>query len=105
MTEQATELVDSLSEIPDLKLVVLDPIQSFVTADLNDNSVGQIYSQLMSQIATRFSCSVISIHHLNKGALNVVDSMLAARSQIRGSSSLVDSHRNCIVYYLSLIHI
>ena len=100
LTEQATELVDSLSEIPDLKLVVLDPIQSFVTADLNDNSVGQIYSQLMSQIATRFSCSVISIHHLNKGALNVVDSMLAARSQIRGSSSLVDSHRNCIVYYL-----
>ena len=45
---------------------------------------------------------VLSIHHLNKSAISEgnTNSVLNARSSVRGATSLVDSHRSVNILYL-----
>ena len=102
ITDQAEDLRESLRQIDDLKLIVIDPIQSFVSGDMNNNSTAQLYSQFCSSIASEFGCSVLSIHHLNKSAISEgnTNSVLNARSSVRGATSLVDSHRAVQILYL-----
>lgn len=102
ITEDAEELRQSLSEIPDLKLLVIDPIQSFVSGDLNTSQTAQMYAQFCASLSNQFGISVLSIHHLNKSAISEgnTNSVLNARSSIRGSTALTDSHRAVTVMYL-----
>ena len=100
LTEQADELMESIGEIKDLKMIVIDPISSVVSANLNDNSVGQIYSTWCALLSQKYSCAVVSVHHLTKQALSSNGTSLMSRQQIRGGSSLADSHRHCINFFL-----
>ena len=102
ITDQAEDFKESLRQIDDLKLIVIDPIQSFVSGDMNNNSTAQLYSQFCSSLASEFGCVVLSIHHLNKSAISEgnTNSVLNARSSVRGATSLVDSHRSVNILYL-----
>ncbi len=100
ITQQAYDLIDSLESIPNLELVILDPIQAFVGAPTNDNEVGQLYSQLCQMIASKYNCCTLSVHHMSKQGLVGIDDPMAARQSIRGASSLVDSTRFCLALFL-----
>ena len=72
LTQQADELLEELSQIPNLKLVVLDPIQAMSAAPLSSsNEAAQLFMQLCSSIAAQFDCVCLSIHHMNKAALSL----------------------------------
>lgn len=100
ITKQAYDLVDSLESIPNLELVVLDPIQAFVAAPTNDNEVGQLYSQLCQMISSKYNCCTLSVHHMSKAGLVSIDDPMAARQSIRGASAIVDSSRVCLALFL-----
>ena len=100
-TTQADELITALESINNLKLVVIDPVQSFVSASISSsNEAGQMYASFCANISARLGVTTLSIHHMNKAGLVGTESNLDARMSIRGASSLVDGHRFALALYL-----
>tara|TARA_R110002050_G_scaffold84760_1_gene181015 strand:- start:16 stop:780 length:765 start_codon:yes stop_codon:yes gene_type:complete len=79
----------------DLKLIVFDPLASFVHADVNsDPAAGAALTGLLAKIATETGASVIMCHHMTKIKDDaVVSTPEQARNMIRGTSALVDGVR------------
>jgi len=101
-TSQGDELITALESIDNLKLVVIDPIQSFVSASISSsNEAGQMYASFCASISARLGATVLSIHHFSKQGLVGTEDNMTARASIRGASSLVDAHRFALALYLS----
>ena len=104
ITAQATELVEELKTIPDLKLVVFDPIQSFVSASSpisSSNESAQLWCSFCASISAQLKCTTLSIHHMNKSGLVGTESAMEARQNIRGASSIVDGMRFALAMWLA----
>jgi len=97
-TAIANELFEEIKSL-NPTLVVFDPIQAFISAPVNSNEVGQIWGQYVASLASKLTCSVVSIHHMSKTALGKSDDPMMMRASIRGASSLVDSQRWAAVMY------
>jgi hypothetical protein len=96
-TNDFIELRRQLLEIPDLKLVVIDPLASFVSADINaDPAVGAFTTGLLASLATETGAFTLTCHHMAKGngtAAQKIKSPEQARAAIRGTTALVDGVR------------
>ncbi len=103
VTSQATELVEELKSIPNLKLVVFDPLQAFTTGNISSsNEVGQLWGSYCANISARLGVTTLTVHHLAKSALtNDSDDALSHRAEIRGASSITDSVRFAIAMWLA----
>jgi len=104
ITAQAVELVEELKTIPDLKLVVFDPIQSFVSANSpisSSNESAQLWCSFCASISAQLGVTTLSIHHMNKSGLVGTESSMEARQSIRGASSIVDGMRFALAMWLS----
>jgi RecA-family ATPase len=103
VTSQATELVEELKTIPNLKLVVFDPLQAFTTGNISSsNEVGQLWGSYCANISARIGVTTLTVHHLAKSALtNDSDDALSHRAEIRGASSITDSVRFAIAMWLA----
>ncbi len=87
-------LKDQLAAIPDLRLIVIDPLQAFVMADVNaDPAAGQYMWSAFAQLCAATGATVIVTHHMRKDGLVRIDSADDARETIRGSTALVDGAR------------
>jgi hypothetical protein len=92
------ELRNQLLAIPDLKLVVLDPLSSFVGADINkDNLAGAALMTLLAELAATSGAAVMLVHHFAKASAPT--SLSNARTAIRGAGSLVDNGRWALVLW------
>ena len=101
ITAAANELISELESIKNLELVIIDPVQSFVTAPITTSQeAGQLYCQFCASIASKFNCVVVSLHHMSKTALTSQDDAMSVRASIRGASSLVDGMRMAIALWL-----
>lgn len=91
------ELRMQLLAIPDLKLVVLDPLSSFVSGDTNDNTLGASLMAMLGELAASTGAAVMLVHHFNKGTTptNLSD----ARNAVRGAAALVDNGRWALVMW------
>ena len=86
-------LMRHLARIPDLRLVILDPLSSFAHVDVNADPVaGAFFCGLLAEACAKLRASVIVAHHMRKTA-TPIDSPEAARDAIRGTSALVDGVR------------
>ena len=98
-TPQYEALRSQLREIPDLALVVLDPLQCFVHADINADPLAAAFTMaLLNTLATETGATVLATHHVRKereAPRNAQD----ARATIRGSTALVDQSRVAIVLW------
>jgi hypothetical protein len=98
-TTQFHELRERLLAIPDLALVVLDPLQTFAHADINaDPKAAALVMSLLNMLASETGATVLVAHHVRKekeAPRNAQD----ARHLIRGSSALVDQSRVAIVLW------
>ena len=104
ITQQAIELVEELKSIPDLKLVVFDPIQSFVSASSpisSSNESAQLWCSFCASISAQLGATTLSIHHMNKSGLVGTESSMEARQSIRGASSIVDGMRFALALWLA----
>ena len=99
-TPRFHDLRDQLARIADLKLVVLDPLSSFMHADINaDPAAGSFATGLLAGLATETGAAVIVAHHMRKPQGNKpITTVEQARDAVRGSSALVDGVR--LVYAL-----
>ncbi|MGI9282438.1 MAG: AAA family ATPase [Endozoicomonas sp.] len=94
-TQEFTQVVRQLQAIKDLKLVVFDPLSSFVHADVNaDPAVGSYLTGLLANLASETGAAVMVVHHMRKPpGQKPIESAEQARDAIRGSSALVDGVR------------
>ena len=99
-TPQFHDLRDQLARIADLKLVVFDPLSSFIHADINaDPAAGSFATGLLAGLATETGAAVIVAHHMRKPQGNKpITTVEQARDAVRGTSALVDGVR--LVYAL-----
>lgn len=94
-TPEFTRIARQLQAIDDLKLVVFDPLASFIHADVNaDPAVGSYLTGLLANLASETGAAVMVVHHMRKPpGQKPIDSAEQARDAIRGSSALVDGVR------------
>ena len=99
-TEHFAKVRDQIARIADLRLVVLDPLSSFMHADINaDPAAGSFATGLLASLATETGAAVIVAHHMRKPQGNrPISTVEQARDAVRGSSALVDGVR--LVYAL-----
>lgn len=97
-TEFWRELRAQLLAIPNLRLVVLDPLSSFVGADINkDNLAGAALMTMLGELAATSGAAIMLVHHFAKATMptNLSD----ARGSIRGAGALVDNGRWSLVLW------
>ncbi len=93
------DLLAQLRSLSDLRLVVIDPLQAFVLADVNaDPAAGQFMWSAFAEICAVTGATVIAAHHMKKEGSFAVETADQAREAIRGSTALVDGAR--LVYAL-----
>ena len=94
-TPQFIKLREQLLAIPDLKLVVFDPLSSFIHADVSsDPAAGSFATGLLASLATETGATVLVPHHMRKPPSGrPISTPEAARDAIRGTSALVDGVR------------
>ena len=60
------------------RVVILDPIQAYVGANINMNNANEVRSVMaqLGKIAEKYDCAVLLVGHMNKGSVNlpIVDS-------------------------------
>ncbi|WP_264719193.1 AAA family ATPase [Wolbachia endosymbiont (group A) of Lasioglossum morio] len=88
-------VMKQLEEIKDLKLIVFDPLASFIHADINaDPAVGDYLMCLLSDLACSTGASIITAHHMRKPkSEKPILTAEQARDAIRGTSALVNGVR------------
>ncbi len=88
-------ITKQLNKIKNLKLIVFDPLASFVHADLNtDPAVGDYLISLLSDLAGSTGASIITAHHMRKPkSEKPISTVEQARDAIRGTSALVNGVR------------
>ena len=98
-TAQLAALRQQLRAIPDLALVVLDPLQCFVNADINaaPQAAAMVLATL-NEIAVETGATVLATHHVRKER-EAPNNGQEARQLVRGSSALVDQSRFTIVLW------
>jgi len=62
------ELLARAKSIPDLKLIILDPLSRLYGQNENDNAMATYFCSLLEQLAQETGASVIVNHHVGKGA-------------------------------------
>lgn len=90
------ECLKLVSLIPDVSLVIFDPLVSFVGED-EDNSVKTSNAFVhFNKIASLYNCAVLCLHHFKKGLPRNIALSDTAR-YIRGSSAIWDRSRLIMV--------
>ena len=88
------ELKRQLLEIEDLRLIVFDPLQAFVAADVNaDPAAAQFLWSAMAEMASSTGATVLLTHHMRKDGMMRIADGDDAREAIRGTTALVDGAR------------
>ena len=101
VTPAYEDLKRQLRRIRDLKMVVIDPLASFVGVDINkDPQAGQYVQGVLAALAEETGAAVIVSHHMAKvGAKEGRITADNARDAIRGTTALVDGVRCAIAVW------
>jgi len=93
-TDEYAMLHEQLVALGDLKLIVFDPLQAFVHADVNsDPAAAQFFWSLLSNLAVETGATVLVAHHMRKEGSFSIRKGAQAREAIRGTTALVDGAR------------
>lgn len=94
-TNEFDRLRDQLLALDDLRLIVVDPLASFVQGDINrDGAVASFIGQKFAMLASETGAAVILAHHMRKPqGGRAITGPEDAREAIRGQAALIDGLR------------
>ena len=95
------KIYEEMLEMDDLALVVIDPMASFVHADVNaDPAAGAAFMGLLAQMSTETGATVMVNHHMAKiRDKEPITKPEEARNLIRGTSAIVDGVRSAFAIW------
>lgn len=89
-TPLVNRLILAAKQIPNLKLIVIDPASRFRGGDENASQDVTRFVEAVERVAQATGAAVLIIHHANKGSMS---SSEPSQSASRGSSALTDGVR------------
>ncbi|MBF0148363.1 MAG: AAA family ATPase, partial [Magnetococcales bacterium] len=93
LTEEYHQIREELLAIPNLRLVIFDPLQSFAGGDVNsDPAAGTMFFAGLARIAAETGATTLVSHHFRKSNHRIT-SPDEAKAAIRGTTALVDGGR------------
>lgn len=92
ITEAFHTLRDKLRAIPDLRLVVLDPLSVFFHINQNDTSQAYTTMSTLGALSSELGATVAAVHHFSKLKEGIKD-VEEARGSVKGNAALVDGSR------------
>ena len=101
ITDEWKQIERQIMQMDNLALVVIDPLASFILADINaDPSHGAFVTGYFASLATRTNATFLMVHHMTKIDMKYpVRTPEHARNLIRGTSALVDGSRFAIALW------
>lgn len=84
------QVIEVAEQVPDVALIVLDPLARFDGGDPNDNADSTRLIECAEEIRKATGATVLLPHHVNKGSLKDTAS---GQEAVRGGSGLVDGSR------------
>lgn len=103
LTEHYYELNEAISNIHDVRLLILDPLARFVDGNIELNvHAAQTLLGALHSLATQHRIAVLVVHHMAKtrgSKMAKITDIDTAREAIRGSSSLVDGCRSVMAVW------
>jgi hypothetical protein len=94
ITQAYADLFEQLREIEGLVLIIIDPLQAMVHADItSDPTAGQFWWSQMAKLCSATKATVIVTHHMRKEGAQTIRTAADARAAMRGSTALVDGAR------------
>jgi hypothetical protein len=90
------ELMSLLRNIKDLRLVVIDTLNSVLHGEENSATVINEFVRVASQISGELGAAVIMTHHVRKAGDEPIRNAKDMRASIRGSSALPSAFRSVI---------
>ena len=94
MTEAWWRLFEQIEALGDVALIILDPLQALVSADINaDPAAAQAFWTSVGHLCAVTGAAVLATHHMRKDGSREIDGPMAAREAIRGTTALVDGCR------------
>lgn len=99
-TARWEEMKQQLGEIPDLGMVLLDPLSCFMALDVDkDSSAAQAFAGELAKSAVQFNCAFMASHHMRKGGndgakhVPELPTHEGVRDSIRGVAALLNGVR------------
>ncbi len=80
-------IIDAAKRVPDLRLIILDPVSRFRSGDENDNEAATKFVEALETIRQATGVTVMCAHHSRKGSTG------DSADDIRGASAFVDALR------------
>jgi RecA-family ATPase len=90
LTAYVDRLIATAKLIPNLKLIVFDPVSRFRGGDENKAQDTTRFVEALERVAQATGANILCAHHANKGSMNSDDQNQSAS---RGSSALTDGVR------------
>jgi RecA-family ATPase len=90
-TPFADKVLATALAIPDLRLVIVDPLSRFRGGEENDSQLATAFVQTLEHIAQRTGANILAAHHTNKGSQGNDASM--SQGAARGATALTDGVR------------
>ena len=89
-TALAERLLLTAKQVPDLKLMIIDPASRFRGGDENSNADATRFIQTLEYVALTAGITILMAHHSHKGVANSPE---ASQNGARGASALTDGMR------------
>jgi hypothetical protein len=89
-TPLTERLLLTVQQVPDLKLIIIDPASRFRGGDENSNADATRFIQALEYVALETGATVLMAHHSHKGAASSPE---ANQNGARGASALTDGMR------------
>lgn len=94
ITESYLLIREQLISLGDVRLVIVDPLQAFVHADITSNpAAAQFWWASMAELCASVGATVMVTHHMRKEGSFSIKKAMQAREAIRGTTALVDGAR------------
>lgn len=90
ITDLVYRLIETTKQIPNLKLIIIDPLSRFYGGDENVGADATRFIEACEILAQETGATVLIVHHVNKASISAQDSSQAA---VRGSSAFTDGVR------------
>ena len=84
---RVNEVIATANSIPNLRLIIIDPVSRFRSGDENDNEAATRFVEVLEQIRQETGVTVLCAHHSRKGSTG------DGADDIRGASAFVDALR------------
>lgn len=92
-------LAQEISQLNEVRLVVVDTLQALSVGDTNDAAAVQPLMNQCAQLASATGATVLLIHHVAKGSTKEIKTALDAAEAIRGSGAITGSARAAYVLW------